>query len=1065
MKEKLQRWIRSRRFWKRIILAAVVIPTLLLVTTLFVVHQKQDEIVAEIMSSLNEDFAGSAEFESSHISFVSNFPYVSIDLENFKVFESKLKLNKPLINVNDVYIGFNLWTVITGKMEIKKIKLKNGHIDVVQHENGDFNILKALSPEKEIESAEEEFHLDLKQIELVSIDLTKLNETNGVKVEAFIEKAKSKFKTSDKSVHSSLNAQFVFNLIKNQDTTFLKNKHINLKTEVDFDKSTNQLTLQPTEVHLEGAEFNMEGAIDFDRDLFLNLIFTGQKSNFDLLIAMAPEEITPTLKSYKNSADLFIQTTIKGSSINGKRPDIKATFKCKSGLILNPENNRSLKDINFSGTYNNGKRKRPETMTLKFDEFTAKSGDRSSSLKTAFSINNFKAPDVKLKASTEIELGFIQEFLSLDDFSDVRGKIKLALNFHDIIDLKNPHHAASKLNENYDLSLIIDDAKFNHNDIPLPIKQFDVDIEMHGHKAKIEKADIIIGKSDIHISGLIEDLPAIIHHTDIPVDTRLKISSTKIDLFELTGSDSSAVNEEITNMEMAFDFKASARSFTESKHLPIGEFFIEDLHADLKHYPHRLHDFHADIIIENQDLKIKDLSGMIDKSDLHFSGKLEHYEKWLDKDPGGDSNFEFNLTSEMLQLESLFSYKGENHVPKDYRHEEFDNLRIHGNADLHFNHSFQSLDLRIDKFDAKMKVHPLRFENFEGRIHYEDDHLVVEDFHGKLGHSIFKTTLHYYTGNDEKIKLRDNHFELFANRLDVDQLINYNPLPVLKGEAIKGEAINHDQGFNIYSVPFTEMTYHLDIGELNYHKYDIRNFKGALHSTPDHYIHIDHLNMDLAGGHFDIDGYFNGSNPEKIYFSPKMTVENVDLDLLMFKFENFGQDHLLSENLHGKFSGKITGKRHMHNDLVPKIDDSEIHMDMDVKKGRLENYAMLHYMSDYFKDKNLDKVFFDTLKNHIDIVNGELTIPKMTINSSLGHMEVSGKQTLEGQMEYYLKIPWKMVTKTASSKLFGKKEKEDVPENQIDEIQYGTDKTKYVNVKITGDEKGYKFSLAKDKRK
>ena len=108
MKEKLYRWIRSRRFWKRIILASVIIPGLLLAVTLLIVHQKQDEIVAELMSHLNEDFTGSAEFKDSHISFISNFPYISIDLEEFKVFESKENLNKPLIKVEDVYVGFNL---------------------------------------------------------------------------------------------------------------------------------------------------------------------------------------------------------------------------------------------------------------------------------------------------------------------------------------------------------------------------------------------------------------------------------------------------------------------------------------------------------------------------------------------------------------------------------------------------------------------------------------------------------------------------------------------------------------------------------------------------------------------------------------------------------------------------------------------------------------------------------------------------------------------------------------------------------------------------------------------
>ncbi|MCO4814705.1 MAG: hypothetical protein KC454_08330, partial [Flavobacteriales bacterium] len=337
-------------------LACLIIPMLILAIAAIIVHQKQDAIVNEIMIALNEDFTGSAEISDSHISFFENFPYVSIDLENFKVYETKEKSNKPLIDIEDVFAGFNLWTVVTGKMEIKKIKIQNGHIDIVQHLNGEFNIVKALSSKKEIEDPGEEFHLDLKKIELENIDITKLNEENNLKVEAFVSKAKSKFKSSENSVHASLNAQFVLNLIKGSDTTFLKQKHIDLDSEVDYFKDEDLLNFQPTEIHMEGSEFGMEGGINFKKNIFLDLIFTGKKPNFDLLIAFAPEEQIPTLKSYKNKGELFIQANIKGESINGHNPDVKIVFNCKNGEIINRENGRTLKDINFSGFYTNGKK-------------------------------------------------------------------------------------------------------------------------------------------------------------------------------------------------------------------------------------------------------------------------------------------------------------------------------------------------------------------------------------------------------------------------------------------------------------------------------------------------------------------------------------------------------------------------------------------------------------------------------------------------------------------------------------------------------------------------------------
>ena len=642
------------------------------------------------------------------------------------------------------------------------------------------------------------------------------------------------------------------------------------------------------------------------------------------------------------------------------------------------------------------------------------------------------------------------------------GKIELLMNFHDIIDFDNPEVAIERLNESYYTQLKVEDLSFMvDNGKEVPIKDVDLFAKVEGHKATIDYCNLVVGKSDLSLKGTISDLPAVIHHTNIPVDTRLSIKSKFLDIYELTGSDSAkSFDEQIENLSLDLDFKSSAKAITESPNLPIGEFFVENLYAKLKHYPHALHDFHADVLIDSQDMRLIDFTGMIDESDFHFSGKLTHYDMWFLEHPKGDTKVEFDLTSNQLRLEDLFSYKGENYVPEDYRHEEFKELKLHGYTDLHFNEGLQSTDLRLDKFESKMKVHKMKFERFNGRIHYEKDHLIVEDLSGKVGRSDFKTTLHYYLGDNEAEKKRSNHFSIVSNQLDLDQLLDYH-VP-----ETPNEQVNHDSVFNIYSLPFTDMTYDIDIKRLNYHTYLIFNMLGKLRTTPDHYLYLDQFNLDAADGNFDIKGYFNGSNPSLIYFSPDMKVKDVNLDKFLLKFDNFGQDHLVSENLHGKFSGTITGKIHMHADLTPKIDDSELHMDVHVTDGKLENFEMFEAMSDYFADKNLKSVRFDTLDNHFDMVNGELTIPNMDINSSVGHMLISGKQNTDLTFEYYVSVPWKVVTQAASSKLF-KRKKDEVDATQVDEIQYANEnkKTRYVNIKIKGDPDDYNISLGKRKKK
>ena len=44
---------------------------------------------------------------------------------------------------------------------------------------------------------------------------------------------------------------------------------------------------------------------------------------------------------------------------------------------------------------------------------------------------------------------------------------------------------------------------------------------MNGKKADLDLFNLKLGKSDISIKGHLSDLPAIVHHTNIPVDVHL----------------------------------------------------------------------------------------------------------------------------------------------------------------------------------------------------------------------------------------------------------------------------------------------------------------------------------------------------------------------------------------------------------------------------------------------------------------------------------------------------------------------------------------------------------------
>lgn len=146
--------------WKKWIIGILVIPVLLFVVTIVIVYWKQDAIVQEVITTLNQDFKGTVQAEGSHVAPFASFPYISIDLEKVSIYEGKI-INKKcrIAYINDAYIGFDLWTLISGKMDIKTIRLKKGELHLVQHTDGTLNIANAFATEKPAEEVKEDQQL------------------------------------------------------------------------------------------------------------------------------------------------------------------------------------------------------------------------------------------------------------------------------------------------------------------------------------------------------------------------------------------------------------------------------------------------------------------------------------------------------------------------------------------------------------------------------------------------------------------------------------------------------------------------------------------------------------------------------------------------------------------------------------------------------------------------------------------------------------------------------------------------------------------------------------------
>jgi hypothetical protein len=459
------------------------------------------------------------------------------------------------------------------------------------------------------------------------------------------------------------------------------------------------------------------------------------------------------------------------------------------------------------------------------------------------------------------------------------------------------------------------------------------------------------------------------------------------------------------------------------------------------------------------DIYIDRFDGMIDDTDFHIKGKLANYTLFSSDNMQGDAKLYFDLTSNSLKLKDIFSYDGKNYIPEEYQKESIAGFACLGNITMHYkDNTLVKQALHIDALKGKFSMHPLKFQNFSADLLMENDLNTINNFSGLLGENDFKVTGYWHTNKENRKDKPTDKINFYAKNLNMDSIIHYE-------EPEHGETVDHDSGFNLFEVPFPNLDLKLNIEKMQYHKYYLSNLIADVRLKENHYIYLDNVRLQAAGGSMQLTGYFNGSDPKHIYFNPDMKIRRVNLDEVMYKLDNFGQDVLVSDNLHGTFTGNIKGKILMHTDLTPKLDESELEMQVLVEDGKLEKFEPMFALADFFGDKNLSKILFDTLENMLVMKNGSIYLPNMIINSSLGYIQLSGKQGLDMQMEYYMRVPLRMVTGAAMQKLFGRKSSEIDPDRE-DEIIYKdpNKKVSYVNVKIAGTPDDYKISLQKNRQ-
>ncbi len=1069
--------------WKRIFKRKYILRTLLVLFILMVgliaitpyyLYRNQDLVKEMVLSRLNKAMVGHTTLESVYISPFKNFPYISIDLRNLKFYDTDDESHPPIYEFEDVYLGFDIWDIFKGEYTIKKVHLQKGKLHIIRYEDGNINLLLAKSMREQIEEEENDdpLHLDLRKITLSEVRIEKDDKITQQHLLVHFTKASSSFKYIDDFIDNNLEANFEILDMNVPGLGFFKNKHFHLASDLHYNTLKNFVEIKPSKFELEGGLFEMQGSIDLAKNAYLDIEVKGRKPDFKLITSFAPDYVYERLKTYKNEGDIYFKGKIVGASIDDS-PKIDLEFGCKNANFINPNANKSLKDLNFAGYFTNGEKRSLETSELYLQNLSGKPDE--SVFKGSFHIKNFLDPRISVDLQSNLDLSTLYELFELEALKGMQGKMIVNMTIDELLDYNDVEGTLGKLKDGSDSKVVLKNVSFQPLGYPHRIEKINSEITFVDKKLNIKYLEAKIKDSDFSFQGNMSNFSTFLHGRDANIVAKLSGKSKKIDLAQVLSFDpelAKTYNDVITDLRFIFHFDTNSKYLSRADGIPEGEFFIDELFFKLKNYKHHFHDFATDFLIDKDDIKIKEFSGVIDKSDLNLIGHLKNYHALLPNHEAKPIELYFDFTSKYLKFDDLLTYNQVNYLPEEYKHETLEDFEIEAtlkanSQDILKGDWLHQTDLKLTDVHCKLRQHPLKLREIHGDFQTRNGQLNISNFVGKIGQSDFKidgTLSNYF---DETGKQKTEKLTFQSSMLNLDELMSYDLNAGKAANTQPDQPIDHDAGFNLFEVPFPEMELEANLGAIKYQKTSLQNFKGKFRTKTNHYLYIDDLNFDAAGGHTHIKGYFNGSDPKHIYFSSTIDTKNIDIDQIFYKFDNFGQDYLLKDNIHGTLTAKVTSKVLLHTDLVVNLKETEAHIEATIREGSLVNFAPFQMMSSYVGDKDLSNVRFAEISNTFDVKNGTISIPRMEIATTLGYLFISGKKTLDLQMDYIIEVPFKVIKQATWNMLFNKKKNKSKEEQEVEEeIMRAREDGRelFVKINITGTPDKYEIRMGKGNR-
>ncbi|MBN1250539.1 MAG: AsmA family protein [Bacteroidales bacterium] len=538
MKQKLKKILKISAIFILVLLILIIVTPILF----------KGKIIQVVKNQANENLNAKLEFADLSLSLIRSFPALSVRIDELSLSGIGDFEKDTLVKFNYFQTDLNLMSVIFGnQIEIKAIILDNPDIKAIVLENGKANwdIAKEdTSAIEEIDTTAEatKFKISLKKFEIIDARISYIDKESNM--EAQIDKLNFLLKGDLSESETSLNIKsniealtFLMDGLK-----YLKNAKISFNSDIKANMDSMSFEFKENEFGLNDILLAFDGIVKMPTDdIEMDIKFGTKKTEFKSVLSLIPVIYMQDFAEVETSGKFDFKGYAKGIYNDSILPAFGIDLNIENGMFKYPDLPKSVNNINIA---------------VKVDNKGGTGDDNLIDLKKAHAEIAGNPIDAKMFISTtlaDVDMkGMLKAKFDLSSFADVIPMEDIDIKGLIGADLDLAGKLSSIEKEKYDEFKAdgkIELSKFSYTSKDLPQTVEITNALMHFTPAfvNLDNFDVKIGKSDMHMSGKIDNvLPYALQ--DSTLVARFNFSSKYLDINELMSStDTVKETEELTD--------------------------------------------------------------------------------------------------------------------------------------------------------------------------------------------------------------------------------------------------------------------------------------------------------------------------------------------------------------------------------------------------------------------------------------------------------------------------------------------------------------------------------------